>query len=339
VHKKIAMMLVITRWSIFLAIVISLRGHAKAFTTTRGDDLIWKSQPHRLSTSRDDVHAFALKRQDILIRGGESTSLQVAPATVTFRENGSASSAYSYYLLWSPGFATKFALTSLGLTVLHLSGTISQIGSLAAKLFESSVGILPSIRPIGSNIILPLLSSSCCLIQLVINLIVGAGGCAGFNTALGPFRPVFLSLLAFMTFVSKPGTSVTLFRSALAMLPELVHFWNRFISYWRNRNVSMLQSKSAATATLLVDIPTMGCVACVNKIDSSLRQCAPQNIQSARTWLDPEQPKGGKTQVNLTFNSEEEMHALKERILLTLEEAGFGGSSVVSVESSGSEEN
>jgi hypothetical protein len=33
------------------------------------------------------------------------------------------------------------------------------------------------------------------------------------------------------------------------------------------------------------------------------------------------------------------MLALKERILLTLEEAGFVGSSVVGVESSGSEEN
>ena len=37
-----------------------------------------------------------------------------------------------------------------------------------------------------------LLSSSCCLLQLLLNLM--SVGCAGFNTVLGPLRPFFLAL-------------------------------------------------------------------------------------------------------------------------------------------------
>eukprot|EP00957_Ditylum_brightwellii_P175711 13378838-Ditylum_brightwellii.AAC.1 len=40
--------------------------------------------------------------------------------------------------------------------------------------------------------LLGLLSSSCCALQILLNLL--SFGCAGFNTALGPLRPTFLAL-------------------------------------------------------------------------------------------------------------------------------------------------
>ncbi|KAI2497583.1 hypothetical protein MHU86_16937 [Fragilaria crotonensis] len=80
-------------------------------------------------------------------------------------------------------------------------------------------------------ILLPLLSSACCSIQLLINVMVGAGSYAGFNKHLGPVRPYFLVMLLSVVVpmivtrnvMSWPEHVVQLF---VAFLPELVRVWN-----------------------------------------------------------------------------------------------------------------
>ena len=143
--------------------------------------------------------------------------------------------------------------------------TMVTLQLVGGHLFSSSGLTCPAglslVRPIWDLFLLPLLSSACCGIQLVINALVGASGCAGFNKWFGPLRPYFLGCL-FST------TAVSIFRRhgnfrfvwlqcILAFLPELVHLWN----------LHGPQRQIGATPSHTVDlsIASMGCVACIKK--------------------------------------------------------------------------
>lgn len=239
--------------------------------------------------------------------------------------------ATSYALLWTPGFVAKFCITGSILLALHFLGKTEQIGVIVSRGWITSFsGTLPS--SLGSafqNLVLPLLSSSCCLLQLVINALVGAGGCAGFNTALGPVRPMFLATLVYLNFLSRPTIPKAAIRLLLALLPEIVDVWNRWLVFsWRNK-LSQGRNTNTILATVEIEIPTMGCVACINKIDNSLRQSAPLNIIDASSRLDPNTVKGGRATVRITVDSLEQLDTVNQAILKTIDGAGFSGSRVV----------
>jgi hypothetical protein len=91
--------------------------------------------------------------------------------------------------------------------------------------------------------VLGLLSSSCCVLQLLLN--VFSLGCAGFNTWLGPLRPLMLaitvSLQASMWRVALTGrgerllvsaTGATTVTAVLSLLPELLGFCWCYGRYW-----------------------------------------------------------------------------------------------------------
>jgi hypothetical protein len=266
-------------------------------------------------------------------RGGEAGDPSMA-AQQSESSDDSVERATSYYLVWSPGFAKKFVLMTVGLLVLHLTRVDGHVGKIFSRAWGVFSGPLQGVLSLGPNFILPLLSSSCCLLQLVINVLVGSSGCAGFNTVLGPFRPYFLSFLAYLNLFSRPQAPEALLRYSIALMPEFLHFWNRLVSsQWRrSHSMTLQQNRGSISATVQVDIPTMGCVACINKIESSLRQCAPAKIVDATSWLDPDSPKGGRAKVMLSADSEEDLNALTELIVHTIAGAGFGGSSVTAVE-------
>ena len=240
----------------------------------------------------------------------------------------------SYYLIWSPGFLKKFFVASSTLLGLHLIGWDIQLGRLVSQKLRMSVGgggssIIP-------NFLLPMLSSSCCLLQLLINVFVGAGGCAGFNTLLGPVRPYFLSMLVFLNAVTG-GANIKqlLLRFTLALLPEGVYFWNSHATKrWQQKRIENMKkqeqnsSSSMIRATMIVEIPTMGCVACINKIESKLRQCdSTDKIVSATSWLENDR-KGGSAKVDVIVDSEEELDEVKRMVVTTIESAGFEGSTI-----------
>jgi hypothetical protein len=79
----------------------------------------------------------------------------------------------------------------------------------------------------------------------------------------------------------------------------------------------------------------MGCVACINKIESSLRQCAPSKIVDAASWLDPDKLKGGRAKVSFVADSKEEMDSVVQLVVNTIEGAGFGGASVATLKVDG----
>ncbi len=104
----------------------------------------------------------------------------VANNSSPFDEVGRGTNNDKYHLIWSPKFWKKMVLSMAGWwAVSSITTTVGVQGmSCHAPNTEGLQGVL------SSSVVLPLLSSSCCAIQLIINALSG-WGCAGFNTFLG----------------------------------------------------------------------------------------------------------------------------------------------------------
>jgi copper chaperone CopZ len=182
-----------------------------------------------------------------------------------------------------------------------------------------------------------MLAGACCLLQLALNLV--SVGCAGFNTHLGPLRPYFVSLLLYLTALTsrlskhhRPASlaswgAATALRWSLALLPEALHLWNNRESWLPRR---LLQPRgtvgSKIQAVVDLEVPTMGCAACINKIDGSLNKL--ESVVSAKSNL---KEAGGSTQVRIAVNTQAELDSALTLLTRTVDEAGFWGSTVESV--------
>lgn len=226
--------------------------------------------------------------------------------------------ADKYHLIWSPAFWKKAAVS----TIIYKSIQLL----LASKTNLSSVGRISSCHQSKvTALVLPLLSSSCCAIQLIINALSG-WGCAGFNTVLGPVRPFLLPLLLLSTWNLLPQrslgwTAVSLF---LAFLPELVFVFNSLErNQWKKQKETSLP-KNAVTAKIQLAIPTMGCIACVNKIDTSIRQCdSAASITQERSWLTEGSGKGGMAELKISAQSTEDIDVVIQNVVTAIKNAGF----------------
>jgi hypothetical protein len=235
----------------------------------------------------------------------------------------SAKDVLSYYLVISPRMMQKTIFSILVLALTRL--TIGSFRERAMSLISSSPNISGSflLARIVQNVVLPLLSSACCAIQLIINA-VAAGGCAGFNKRLGPLRPYFLSILAYATVASYDRSILwlrgTLIRWTIALLPEIVHFWNVGVGRRLQKSTSQQSlSDNTVEAVIEMTVPSMGCVACVQKIDSSLRQC--DKVTEARSWLIKD--KGGRAHVRALVSSDQEAQQLARTLARAVQGAGF----------------
>lgn len=90
-------------------------------------------------------------------------------------------------------------------------------------------------------------------------------------------------------------------------------------------------------ATIVVDVPTMGCVACVNKIESSLRNSAPEYIETASSWLNPKEKieggkKGGQAKIEVKTTSKDELENLAQSLVGVIGDAGFHGATITELE-------
>ncbi|KAL7439733.1 hypothetical protein ACHAXM_008183 [Skeletonema potamos] len=227
--------------------------------------------------------------------------------------------ADKYHLIWSPTFWKKAVVSSIIYTSIQL---------LASKSNLSGVGRISSCHQSKiTAIALPLLSSSCCAVQLLINALSGFG-CAGFNTVLGPVRPILLPLLMLSTWNLLPQRSLgwTTFSLFLAFLPELVYIFNSLerIQWRKQKDHVLLQHAHAVTAKLQLTISNMGCIACVNKIDTSIRQCGSVNsIIQEKSWLTEGPQKGGMAELQLSSPSTEEMDKVIQDVVIAIKKAGF----------------
>ena len=259
----------------------------------------------------------------------------------------------AYHLIWSPGAWKKMLVGSLSLLVVtntRLGGS----GWLSPHIvlsFQTTGWTFPvPLSFISNNLLLPLAASSCCLLQLGINLL--AGGCAGFNTMLGPIRPYCLSLLLYLTLTSHTTRiSMIFLRWFVALLPELLDVWNIYLEHQQQQmKVQSLDDKMVTAcetsnntllqplqATITLSIPTMGCVACINTIDSSLRQVASTTtfdkqqeqeqqqgvIQAISTTLNPFGIKGGQACIQVQVRNQYELDQLIQQLVQAVHVAGF----------------
>merc|ERR1719174_2540633 len=111
-----------------------------------------------------------------------------------------------------------------------------------------------------------LFSSSCCAVQLVLNIF--NIGCAGFNTVLGPWRPVFIGLTAtlqtavwahvylnpHMWYMAAVGSVVAF---SLSFLPEMLQLFS--LSY---------AGSTGRDESLVLHVDGMGCAACTSAVRS-----------------------------------------------------------------------
>jgi len=147
-----------------------------------------------------------------------------------------------------------------------------------------------------------LLSSSCCAVQLILNIF--SFGCAGFNTYLGPLRPIFLSMTvalqarvweAAIRDVNLPTTppyflltcaASSAFTATLALLPEIVDILNRMRVQRLQQQASqtLAESKVVERTIASVQLEGLGCVACVNTIQRALQEAVGEFSKEVISW-------------------------------------------------------
>ena len=223
----------------------------------------------------------------------------------------------SYHLIWSRGAWKKFLA---GMVFWPLATKI--VARTTESAFISS----------SSSVLLPLLASSCCIVQVTVQTLFAGVGCWGFNTILGPSRPYFLSLWVVWQGSQKARLSARpsgwhlaswLVQGVIVFLPELLYLWNtRSSRPAKNSPDTQLPLKIAVE----LDIPTMGCVACVNKIQSTLKNDDNKVFVSA--WLLPpsmeKEKRGGRATVQFSAANQGQVDALVNDMIQQVEEkAGF----------------
>ena len=275
------------------------------------------------------------------------------------KEEEMRNNSKSYYLIWSPGFMKQFLIA---MTIILTTIRCCSFYNINIWGWGNHFSTISS-RPFISNIILPLLSSSCCAIQMTINalssIFLAGTGCIGFNSALGPIRPYLLAITMivynytnpfFRSFSSVSSVLSLLLRYTIVFMPELVYWWNSILrSRWKRQKDSTItnttkddieepSTEKLLQATLVFDVPTMGCVACVNKIESSLRQStALRNyIASTGSWLNDEDndrsKRGGCAKIDIRVESEKELDGVINNVKVVIEGAGFRGTKIKSID-------
>ena len=220
-------------------------------------------------------------------------------------------------------FAISTIRSGLGLGSFLLPSNVGGCHSSPGTTAE----IVPStLSRLIRQLLLPLLSSSCCAVQLVINVI--GIGCAGLNTVLGPIRPLFLSLLVYSTAISYPGRQAglgtwcrnTATSFLFALMPELLHIWNNHS--WRRREgrATLLSINANVCVTVELDIPSMGCAACINKIDSTLNGIS--GVINSRSWLIDD-PKGGRARMVISAKSNHDFDEIIKSVVERVASSGF----------------
>lgn len=285
------------------------------------------SSSSSLSSNNDNNNAVENDSSKGSCSNNASPDFKVAATTITTRTTALATSPFAldkYHLIWSPGAWKKIVGTT---AVMILLPKMNQLPLLRRVFHQQAASPLfagTTTSGLYSNLVLPLAASSCCLLQLGLNVL--SVGCAGWNSYLGPVRPYFMGILMVSSWRHPPASLTTLlWRSVVTFLPELVHLYNQWATGRQERNQQ--DTIRAATANgdldqyiMQVDIPTMGCVACIQNINSSLRKIP--GVIRATSELKPLGQKGGHATVVVATD---DTATMTNQIVDAAANAGFDG--------------
>ena len=195
----------------------------------------------------------------------------------SLRTDALQQTAKNEWLVWSPGvparIAASYVFVAALLFVLARSPAQHAVERAAVATQEA---LLHGAHRAGWWTLLSLLSSSCCVIQLALNML--SVGCAGFNSILGPARPFFLAcalharVLLRRAAVTSPGVDprvrqMNVYGGALAVAVAFAPEAVALVAKLRRRR----SSDVAGAASLTLDLPSMGCVACVDAVSRAVR--------------------------------------------------------------------
>ena len=260
-----------------------------------------------------------------------ATSASKTPSTPPRAQSLSAT-ALPYkkeHLIWEVGFARRFFLSLTVCAAVLLAAKHSQEAWLQGMVFQARLTgwLMWLSHRMEWWSVLGLLSSSCCVLQLLLN--VFSLGCAGFNTWLGPLRPLMLaitvSLQASMWRVALTGrgerllvsaTGATTVTAVLSLLPELLHL------YIHRHDASAKRvgaSAAAPGAEMCFRVEGMGCTACTAKVQRTVE--ALPGVAGCSVQLE-----GGEAMVRLDEVAAVDTRmasALQRSVAAALKEAGF----------------
>jgi len=214
----------------------------------------------------------------------------------------SSSLPEKYHLIYSTGVPLQIALWTLLFTSFRLLRK--------NKYYHAST---------TTTILLPIFSSACCAVQLALNMLFTGMGCAGFNKVFGPLRPIFLSILLHWTWdilfraFNKPFLLLTILSSwALALLPEITHYLNTRKNAIKTTTIGT--NDNSQMVEILLSVPSMGCVACINKVTSSLKKYNDDNKLDLLTneWKKKDTQSSGScnaTKLNTLNNTTPTLHS------------------------------
>ena len=246
----------------------------------------------------------------------------------TLTSNKSSSISSKYYLLTPTVWKTVLYYTTVLFILDKLALPRLPPSSFIRQVHCSSLKVLPVLNsPVMKQILLPLFASSCCVIQLFINLVSGIG-CMGFNTLLGPVRPFFVSILLFTTISSISVKKYTFLVVSwiITLMPEIVHFINNGFSFRKEgqnvRKISKSMEGSSMQIKYIFKVNNMGCVACINKIESTIKKKFPQSIHHMNSSLYVEE-KGGEVEIILSSVEEKKKELVSNGIMNVIQESGF----------------
>jgi hypothetical protein len=124
-------------------------------------------------------------------------------------------------------------------------------------------------------------------------------------------------------------------------MPEMVYLWNNNYvrDQFQNKKgmdkilVQTVTESSPMEVQVNLNIPTMGCVACIQKIDATVRRTIPQrNMISNTSWLDPNRVKGGKCSIRLKLvDQDDDVMSIVDTIIQEVKNAGFNTCQLESV--------
>ena len=231
------------------------------------------------------------------------------------------------HLIWEAGFARRFCLSLAVCAAVLLAAKHSQEAWLHGMAFQAQLTgwLMWLSHRLEWWSVLGLLSSSCCVLQLLLNAF--SLGCAGFNSWLGPLRPLMLaitvSLQASMWRVALTGrgerllmsaTGATALTAVVSLLPELLHLYIHRHDASGKRGV-----EAEAGAEMCFRVEGMGCTACTAKVQCTVE--ALPGVAGCSVQLE-----GGSAMVHLDEMAALDVRmvaALQRSVASALKEAGF----------------
>ena len=235
----------------------------------------------------------------------------------------SASLTKSYYLIQSPGVIKKTLISLILITAMKNLVSVLKINAISSLQFRSNKLI---------QTLLPFLASACCAGQLIINILFTGASCAGFNKFFGPIRPILLAWLILSTAKSQVRLSskalvATVLSWSIAVMPEIIHWLNlRYLQNYKFGKRTIKTNQSLQTSIIHLQVPGMGCVACVNKVINSLKNTlfTTDNTQiiDTQSWLT-DNSQGGMARVEVIHDDKQLLDELVLSIVTALKESGF----------------